>query len=190
MKIFLSKIGAARRQLLEAINLFFEERDPVSIHTLIGASLGILHDHFDMDAAWDSNLWFHPKSIYIKEEFRDYWIKKIRKAQNYFKHADRDLAQGRDEIEFETDMNIFSIIEAIKCLRILEATQFEFSPEFDVFMKWVALKFPQIIKDNSYTINLVQHNIDPNDFQAFRIAIQLQKEHPELANQVDSELDT
>jgi hypothetical protein len=52
------------------------------------------------------------------------------------------------------------------------------------------VKFPQIIKDNSYTINLVQHNIDPNDFQAFRIAIQLQKEHPELANQVDSELDT
>jgi hypothetical protein len=49
-----------------------------------------------------------------------------RDAQNFFKHADRDLAKGRGEIEFETDVNIFSILEAIRCLRILEALQFEF----------------------------------------------------------------
>ena len=30
MKISVSKIAAAKSQLLEAINLFFEERDPIS----------------------------------------------------------------------------------------------------------------------------------------------------------------
>lgn len=40
----ITKIGAARSQLTEAINSFFEERDPVSIHTLIGAALQILND--------------------------------------------------------------------------------------------------------------------------------------------------
>jgi hypothetical protein len=67
MKIVIPKIGAARRQLLEAINLFFEERDPVSVHTRVSASLGILHDYFDTDAAWNSNLMLHPESIYIKD---------------------------------------------------------------------------------------------------------------------------
>ncbi len=108
----------------------------------------------------------------------------IRDAQNFFKHADHDLKKGRDEIEFETDVNIFRIVEAIRCLRILEATTFEFSPEFDVFLKWFTLKFPQIIKDNSSTKNLLG-NIDPNDFEAFRIAIQLQRERLESANQSD-----
>lgn len=177
MKLHISKIGAARRQLLEAINLFFQERDPVSVHTLVSASLGILHEHFDAYAAMNSNLMLHPESIYIKDEYRKDWIRITRNASNYFKHADQDLRKNRNAIEFDTDTSIFRIVEAIRCLRILEATEFEFSPEFDVFLKWFALKFPQIMKDNSYTKNLLG-NIDPNDFEAFRIAIQLQREHP------------
>ncbi len=39
-----NKIEAARRQLVEAITLFFERRDPIAIHTLIGASHQILYD--------------------------------------------------------------------------------------------------------------------------------------------------
>ena len=89
MKICVSKIQAARRQLLEAINLFFEERDPVAVHTLVGASLNILHDHFDIDAAWDSNLMLHPESIYIKDEYRKEWLTLIRDAKNFFNIAIR-----------------------------------------------------------------------------------------------------
>ncbi len=181
MKIRVSKIGAARRQLLEAINLFFEERDPVAVHTLVGASLGILHEHFNTDdALWDSNLICHPKSIYIKDECRKEWIKNIRDAQNFFKHAGNDLAMGRDEIEFETDINIIPIFEAIRCLRILEAAQFEFSPQFRVFWGWFTLKHPHLIDDTS-PLNL--DGIDLNNFAFFRNAIQILREHPELANQ-------
>lgn len=181
MKIRVSKIGAARRQLIEAVNLFFEQRDPVTVHTLVGASLNILHDHFDTDAAWDSNLMFHPESIYIKDEYRKEWITLIRDAKNFFKHADRDLKKGRGEIEFETDMNIFQILEAIRCLRVVEADEFEFLPEFKVFFVWFALKYPHMIIDNPFAKNL--GNIDLDDFEFFRYGIQLLREHPELAIQ-------
>ena len=153
----------------------------MAVHTLVGASLNILHDHFDIDAAWDSNLMLHPESIYIKDEYRKEWLTLIRDAKNFFKHADRDLKKGRSEIEFETDINIFPILEAIRCLRILEAAKFEFSPEFKVFWMWFALKYPHLITDNSYTKNL--GGIDLNDFGFFRNAIQLLRERPELARQ-------
>lgn len=175
-----AKLKTARRQLIEAINLFFEERDPVAVHTLVGASLNILHDHFNTAAAWYSKLMFHRESIYIKKEYQKKWINRIRDARNFFKHADYDLKKGRGEIEFETDINIFQILEAIQCLRILEATKFEFSPEFKVFWRWFVLKYPHIITDNSYTKNL--GDIDLNDFEFFRNCIQLLRERPELAD--------
>jgi hypothetical protein len=37
-----SELDAARRQLRTAIELFFEDRDPVSVHTLIHAAKGII----------------------------------------------------------------------------------------------------------------------------------------------------
>lgn len=182
MKIQISKIGAARRQLLEAINLFFEERDPVAIHTLVGASLNILHDHLDTDDVWDLNLILHSESIYIKDEYRKEWIARIRDAKNFFKHADLDLKKGRDKIEFETNINVFFILEAIRCLRCLEADKFEFLPELKVFSIWFSLKYPHLLKDDSYIKNFGA--VDVNDFGFFRYGIQFLREHPELANQV------
>lgn len=183
MKIRVSKMEAARRQLLLVINLFFEERDPVAVHTLVGASLTILHDHFDTDAAGVSKLILHPKSIYIKDECRKKWTNLTRDAKNFFKHADFDLNKGRGEIEFETDLNIFYIFEAIGCLRILEATKFEDSPEFKIFMIWFAIKYPEFITDYNYINKLRDIDIDFNDFGFFRRAIQNLREHPELASQ-------
>lgn len=114
MKINITKIGAARSQLLEAINLFFEEHDPVSIHTLVGASLQILNDHIsDRGRVWDNNLILHDEAIYIKEGYRKYWHDKLNEAKNFFKHADRDLKIGKSTIEFETDLNQIFIFEAI-----------------------------------------------------------------------------
>ena len=40
----LSKLDCARRQLELAIELYFLERDPVSIHTLVGAARQLLAD--------------------------------------------------------------------------------------------------------------------------------------------------
>jgi hypothetical protein len=43
-KLKLSKLDCARRQLELAIELYFMERDPVSIHTLAGAVYQLLTD--------------------------------------------------------------------------------------------------------------------------------------------------
>ena len=39
-----TKVDAVRRQLSTAIRLFFEGRDTVSIHSLVAAAQGIMHD--------------------------------------------------------------------------------------------------------------------------------------------------
>jgi hypothetical protein len=43
-KLKLSKLDCARRQLELAIELYFMERDPVSIHTLAGAARQLIED--------------------------------------------------------------------------------------------------------------------------------------------------
>ena len=40
----ITKRDAANRQLNEAIHFFFEQRDPIAIHTLVGSAALILSD--------------------------------------------------------------------------------------------------------------------------------------------------
>lgn len=153
MKVNVTKIDAARSQLIEAIKLFFEDRDPVSIHTLVGASLQILNDHItDIGEVYDNNLIFHYKTIYIKDEFRKLWNSKMNESKNFFKHADKDLKGGKLSIEFETTLNEFNIIEAIRCLRIVERDDFIYSIELKIFTSWFLLKYPQLLKQEVHDV--------------------------------------
>lgn len=43
-KISLTKVEVVKRQLETAAAMLFEERDPVSIHTLVGAAHRVIHD--------------------------------------------------------------------------------------------------------------------------------------------------
>lgn len=155
MKINITKVGAARSQLIEAINLFFEERDPVSIHTLVGAALQILNDHVDRDEVWKTDLILHYNSIYIKDEFRKEWFNSINEARNFFKHADKDLKDGRISIEFETKLNEFNIFESIRCLKIIEGNNYVNSIEFIYFTGWFILKYPKLFSEEiqNYIVN-------------------------------------
>lgn len=147
MKIQVTKIDAARSQLIEAINLFFEERDPVSIHTLVGASLQILNDHItDIGVVWDNNLILRYDSIYVNDDYRKLWHNLINEPRNFFKHADKDLEKGKLSIEFETERNEIHILEAIRCLTIVEGKEFVFSIEFVFFFLWLGSKNPNLIK--------------------------------------------
>lgn len=147
MKIQVTKINAARSQLIEAINLFFEERDPVSIHTLVGASLQILNDHItDIGVVWDNNLILRYDSIYVNDAYRKLWHNIINEPRNFFKHADKDLEKGKLSIEFETERNEIHLLEAIRCLTIVEGKEFIFSIEFIFFFLWLGSKNPNLIK--------------------------------------------
>jgi hypothetical protein len=85
-KIVVTKLEAARRQLKTAIKLWFEDGDPVAVHTLIAAAYEILDTLARRHGAVD--LLFAPDII--KDEFRTKWVRSIKSPANFFKHADRD----------------------------------------------------------------------------------------------------
>ena len=181
MKINVSKIAAAKSQLLEAINLFFEERDPISIHTLTCAALQILHDHFDdVGQVWDHNLIFHYDSIYIKDEYRKEYAEHVHKVRNFFKHADRDLKAGRASIEFNTEENAFYILEAVRCLSIIEGSKYVFHPEFGFFIYWYGLKYPNHLNDQGKMSFIKLKNISPDNYKYFHDEIVYLKANPGL----------
>lgn len=146
MKVCVTKLKAARNQLEEAIRLFFEERDEVSIHTLVCAALQILNDHISEDEACKNNLILHYDTIYIKDEYRNLWQNHLWKARNFFKHADRDIRKGNIFIEFETELNAMNIFECIRCLVIVEKDTYIRSPELEAFRCWYILNKPDIFK--------------------------------------------
>jgi hypothetical protein len=147
MKVNVTKVGAAQSQLIEAITLFFEDRDPVSIHTLVGAALQILNDHInDKEVVRDNNLICHYNTYFIKDEHRKFWNKKVNETRNFFKHADNDLKDGKISIEFETDLNAFNILEAIRCFKVIKGNEHIFPIEFNIFFLWFCKKYPSIVK--------------------------------------------
>lgn len=181
-KITISKTDAARNQLGTAISLFFEDGDPVSIHTLTAAALGILHDCFpDVGMVWDNNLMLHYNSIYIEDEHRREWIEKVREPANFFKHADRDLKNGKTEIEFTPEITAFHLLEAIRCLGIIEGNNFQFLPEFRVYIAWFALRYPHLIKDEGkHHFAGLKNTINPDNLSEFKTALTMLRENPHL----------
>ena len=83
--ITITKIDAARRQAESAITMWFFDADPVSIHTLSSAALGVLHDLGER--VGEPAMTFNP--LYFKADKFEEWKSAAKRAQNFFKHADR-----------------------------------------------------------------------------------------------------
>jgi len=81
-----SKLDVARCQMNEAIHLFFEQRDPIAIHTLAAAAAQVLYDL--CKARGIENLLRNTKLI--RADKRKYWNQQIKALENFCKHADRD----------------------------------------------------------------------------------------------------
>ncbi len=86
--MYVSKLDAARRQLESAIRLFFVYGDPIAIHTLTGAARTVLLDlarvegrEAGLDVAFQQT---------VRPERLDEVRRIVTRAQNFFKHADRD----------------------------------------------------------------------------------------------------
>lgn len=139
--IKISKFDAAKRQLETAIRLFFNDIDPISIHTLAFAAYGIL-----------SNLNKHQKgtallfdgtifeNTQIKEQDKSEFSKKINEAKNYFKHADRDP---------ETIISFFPITNELiiyEACTVYEKLTGEKVPIFITFQAWFYVIHPNLTK--------------------------------------------
>jgi hypothetical protein len=133
--LIISKLEAARRQLDSAIFLYFEENDPVSIHTLTAAAYNILRD---ISAKRDLSPMM-VKGFFlqcIKPEYKIEMSVEINDAENFFKHANRDPERIMKFNPAKTDILIMDA-----CLRYHEITS-ERHPRFFLFHIWYMLNFP------------------------------------------------
>jgi len=121
-----SKIDAAKRQLETAIRLYFNDADPVSIHTLTGAAHKILSD-LNKKVAGPPML---TNDAIIKEEYKKEFWQKINEARNHFKHADND---SEAVIDFNPEINEILIYDA--CMKYEQLTG-EFVPYVRIFGGW------------------------------------------------------
>lgn len=103
MKLQISKEYAARSQLETAIDLFIDDCDPISIHSLAKNSVGILRDLNKANGRSD------PLLDVIKPELRKEWLSVTEKPRNFFKHANVDPDGIQD---FNSDLNTFAITNA------------------------------------------------------------------------------
>jgi hypothetical protein len=128
-ELALTKLEAAKRQLETAIRLYFEDSDPVSIHTLTAAAYQVIED---LDSKRRST------GTIVKDQLVDYLTRedsqilrhKIREAENLFKQADRDPDAT---LPFRPRKTELRLVDA--CLKYRELTD-ENVALFTLFVAW------------------------------------------------------
>ncbi len=135
MAHFIDKLEVARRQICEAIYLFFEERDPVSIHTLIASAHQIL---FDVGKISNVASAIKATTNLQKPEIQEL-LKAINYPYNFFKHADKD-PDAKINIEPLERLASDFIMDSIVMLQRLAN---DIPNEAKVFWYWFVSKYPQ-----------------------------------------------
>ena len=132
----ITKLIAAKRQMNEAIRLFFERRDGVSIHTLAAAAAQILSD------LCGSRGILSPVrgAGVIREDRRKEWLAALKKAENFFKHADRDPEEA---LKFRPGLTEGILLDCAYLYACLTRRQ---TYEGAVFQSWFFLKYPAWFK--------------------------------------------
>jgi hypothetical protein len=133
----LTKLDVARRQLETAVQLYFEESDEVSVHTLAAAAHGILDD---ISRRQSGRKMLTTGFGFVKPEHVEEWRRNLREAQNFFKHATSDP----DAIlAFNPELTEAFILDA-------SATYEEMTKicpaAFTMFLCWYSLNHPNLIR--------------------------------------------
>ncbi len=134
-KIDLSKIEVAKRQLETAVQLYFNDLDPVSIHTLTCASHEILSSLNKRANGAPSIMSDHLILDPYKEEYR----RKLTEAKSFFKHADRDPDAL---LSFKPEINEYFLLDACELYEILTT---EKNTHFVIYRFWFKLQNPQFL---------------------------------------------
>ncbi len=156
----ISKIDAARRQLVEAIRMFFERRDQIAIHTVTCASYQILLDLRD-EYEKNSLLYY---CEYIRPEKRQEFISILRKAQNFFKHSKSD---PNEILDFNINEKELALFDSCYLYSILYSDSFNNIVEMKLFLSWFIAKNPFILKEGQAKNKIYEFykGKDLNDFE-------------------------
>jgi hypothetical protein len=150
--VTITKFDAMQRQLDAAIEMWFSDRDPVAIHTLLLASHEILHTLFRKKGL--KHLLFD--SADIKKETRQEWNNQIRKCYNFFKHPQRD---HNSSIAFNSSLNEFIIIHSIQGIKDMRIP-FTFFQE--AFSQWFLINRTEFLADS------IRHGVEIIDISDLR----------------------
>lgn len=137
-KVTVTKLEAARRQIEAAIDLWFQNGDAVSIHTLIAAAHRVVHDLAEREGS--GAILLDSKRLtewgYDAQEFK----KAIRKAETFFKHALDDPDDVYEHSETQTGHILYSAIECYRRLIHDRGSQLMIA-----FMTWFAFHNPVLM---------------------------------------------
>jgi hypothetical protein len=156
--ITIEKLDAAKRQLQTAIRLWFDEGDPVSIHTLAFAAYEIAHVVSKKHNRHRYSLLFD--AFVVPEENRAAWNIAIKKHAGFFKHANKDWDAS---IKFAPAMSIVFMIGAGAGLRLAGEPH---SLEELALLFWLLIHKPEWI--NSDTRKLIQSRIPVKHLMAMK----------------------
>jgi len=159
MKI--TKVEAAYRQAHTAIDLFFHDGDPISIHTLTATSYNLLRD------LTKGKKWM------IKEILPDHakpgrekdLINLFNKYENFLKHADRDPDESLDYETFPTEAMLWDCCSAYRRLT-------DTSPHPMIcYNIWFKLKNPNLVtyansdeKIHAYVSGIMVEGVSKQEF--------------------------
>lgn len=159
----ISKLEGARRNLKAAVRLFFENGDPIAIHTLAAAAQGVIRDVAKSRGLnHPSILHDHP---HVPKDARKQWIKFLNEPRNFFKHADKD-PDGM--LEFDEVANERLLLDA--CITLAEISDQALS-EVNVYLGWFTTANPKLrgaFSANQIGDYAVRNDISPQDFDVFR----------------------
>jgi hypothetical protein len=144
MKIHLSKLDAAKRQLETAIQLVFTNGDPVSIHALTCASYEILEaicKKQNLNSVLDEGI-----ENFVRADKKKGVRDKIHQPKNFIKHADRD-PEGIQE--FNPDLSLIFIWDACRLYRCLTS---EFTKDMFIFTAWYTFRNPDTFNSPEYAL--------------------------------------
>lgn len=134
-----SKFDVAERQLLQAILLFFNNGDPISIHTLTEAAGQVLSDIGEQHGAVS----FIRTNDMVRPEKQKEWLKNMFKSRNFFKHANNDQNETH---EFKSELNDFSLLDAVNMYHSIKKS---WVPETIAFQVWFSANYPHLLKSDS-----------------------------------------
>lgn len=157
-KQIITKIEAALHELDCAISLYFQESDPIPVHTLACAAHQIIHDINQHRKGPE----FLFDSIVFKDEYRGLAKKYLHKHYNFFKHANNDPAPD-GTIEFDPRGTEIFILTAIRGLSYLGI---QLNAKHSAFLSYFAFHNPNLLTQKG--IQLYVHSFPVDQLNEIR----------------------
>ena len=130
----ISKMEAAQRHLDMAIYLTFLDKDPLPIHTIAMAALGVLQDLADKKGVLSQ------LEDMIRPEKLECFRSKVRQKSNFLKHADRD---PNSFIEPLTGFSNDAVI--LNCIEYFDVLGGELTPYMTQYRWWFCAMYPHLM---------------------------------------------